>query len=227
MSPEQLKSSRDVDHRSDIWSLGVILFELVTGKRPFTATSITELAIRVAVDPRPPLPTGVPHGFDHVIDRCLAKEPTGRYVDLAHLAQALAPFAGPDGADLASAVARMLRVSPIGLLDGPTEITGAISPDVPPTVLPTGYAAPVPAGYAVPATVLPTGYATPALTPPPHVAAVMSVATPPPATTLGASAISREAPAAPPPRRWSLARHAPVRRRDRRGDPVTRVLRGQ
>ena len=63
MSPEQLRSSRDVDLRTDIWSIGVILFELITGKRPFNAQSITELAIRVTVDPRPPFVAPMPHGF--------------------------------------------------------------------------------------------------------------------------------------------------------------------
>jgi serine/threonine protein kinase len=50
MSPEQMRSSKDVDARTDIWALGVILFELMTGRPAFIADSVTELAIKVATD---------------------------------------------------------------------------------------------------------------------------------------------------------------------------------
>jgi serine/threonine-protein kinase len=126
MSPEQLRSTRDVDVRSDVWSLGVILFELVSGRPPFTAESITDLAIRVWMDPRPPFVGRMPNGFDEVIDRCLAKRSAERYPDLASLAHALAPYAGPEGAELAMMVSRVLGVAPGGMA----------------TVPPTSYSAP-------------------------------------------------------------------------------------
>src|SRR6185436_3040809 len=88
MSPEQLRSSRDVDVRSDIWSLGVILFELVSGAPPFTGESITELALHIAMDPTPPLVGPMPHGFDRLVHRCREKEASQRYPDLANLAHA-------------------------------------------------------------------------------------------------------------------------------------------
>ena len=93
MSPEQLRSARDVDLRTDIWALGVILYELVSQRVPFPAESITELAVKVAVDA--PLPLAVDPAFATVVWRCLEKPPERRYQTVAELAQALAPFASP------------------------------------------------------------------------------------------------------------------------------------
>jgi serine/threonine-protein kinase len=111
MSPEQLRSTRNADARSDIWSIGVILFELVTGRPPFTGESVTELALHIAMDPTPAMFDGMPHEFERVVQRCLAKDPAQRYADLAELAAALVPFAGPYGRELAAQVARQLRVA--------------------------------------------------------------------------------------------------------------------
>ncbi len=109
MSPEQLKSSKEVDARSDIWSLGIVLYELVSGRPPWDGESITELALRVAMDPIPRLENLGP--FEQVIARCLEKDPARRYQNLGELAEALAPFAEAGGPDLARAVSRVLRGS--------------------------------------------------------------------------------------------------------------------
>ncbi len=110
MSPEQLRSSRDVDARSDIWALGVVLYELVCGRRPFEGTSITELALKVAMDSAAPLPPGLPRGFADVINRCLEKEPDRRFSNVAVFANALAVFGGPGAKDQAAGVARVLNI---------------------------------------------------------------------------------------------------------------------
>jgi serine/threonine-protein kinase len=95
MSPEQMQSSKGVDSRADIWSLGVILFELLACRPPFMSESVTELAIHVAMTPAPPLRAfraDAPPGLEHVIARCLEKEPGLRYQTVGELAIALKDF---------------------------------------------------------------------------------------------------------------------------------------
>jgi serine/threonine-protein kinase len=96
MSPEQMRSAKDVDALTDIWALGVILFELVAGRPAFVARSLTELVLKVTNDPPPPLRSlrpDAPPGLEAVVSKCLQKDPRQRYRNVADLAQALAPFA--------------------------------------------------------------------------------------------------------------------------------------
>jgi eukaryotic-like serine/threonine-protein kinase len=95
MSPEQMRSSKDVNAQTDIWALGVILFELLTGRVPFLGETVTEVAIHVATQSPPPIrslrPDAIP-GLEAVIFKCLEKQRDNRYPTVADLAVGLLPF---------------------------------------------------------------------------------------------------------------------------------------
>ena len=102
MSPEQVRSTDSVDVRSDVWSLGMVLYELLTGTTAFSASSITELCAMILEAPPQPLEVhrkDLPSGLVDVISRCLDKDPGRRYQNVAELALALMPF-GPKRARL-------------------------------------------------------------------------------------------------------------------------------
>ena len=115
MSPEQMKSSRDVDSRADIWSLGLILYELLTGEVPFRGETIPEICIAVMNGEPEPITrfrSDVPEGLQAVLRKCLAKDRNARYPTTAALARDLVPFALAGArvhAERASAALKVVR----------------------------------------------------------------------------------------------------------------------
>jgi len=98
MSPEQMRAPDRVDYRSDIWSLGVVLYECLTAKLPFPASTLPEACLRVVQDP--PIPPShyrpdLPAGLEAVILRCLEKDRDARFPSANALAEALRSFQAP------------------------------------------------------------------------------------------------------------------------------------
>ncbi len=96
MSPEQMMSPRDVDSRTDIWAIGSILYELLTGHTPFDADSLPALGVKIATEQYVPARSRraeIPQQLEWVLGRCLAKRREERFATVADLAQALAPLA--------------------------------------------------------------------------------------------------------------------------------------
>ena len=112
MSPEQVRSLKNVDARADIWALGSILFELLTMSPVFQAPSASALCAMIAMDPPTPLRVRRPQAppeLEGVILRCLHKDPAGRFQDVAALADALVPFASERGRLSAARISRVVR----------------------------------------------------------------------------------------------------------------------
>ncbi len=95
LAPEQLRGEPPADHRADIWALGCVLYELITGERPFPATRFTELVTKILEAPPEPIPAGidVPAPIAAAIQRCLEKDRTKRFASTGELALTLLPFA--------------------------------------------------------------------------------------------------------------------------------------
>jgi eukaryotic-like serine/threonine-protein kinase len=95
MSPERVRNGPEVDHRSDIWSVGVVLHELVTGRGVFDAPTVAETCARVVSDAPLELEANeavLPPSLRRIIERCLERDPSQRYQSVEELAAALVPL---------------------------------------------------------------------------------------------------------------------------------------
>jgi serine/threonine-protein kinase len=143
MSPEQMQSSKAVDARTDIWSLGIILFELIAGRPPFAGESATELAIKIATEPPPPLRAfrpDVPPGLEAVLGQCLQKDRTRRFPNVAELSVALLPFAPRRSRASVERIAGTLQVAGLST----SALAMAASPQDPRTLVSAGQPTTVP-----------------------------------------------------------------------------------
>src|SRR5204862_1448047 len=95
-SPEQIRSTAELHHRADIWSLGAVLYELITARSAFVADSVRQVWTRILETSPTPVAAYCPEAapsLQAVIDRCLEKDPARRFQNVAELAVALLPFA--------------------------------------------------------------------------------------------------------------------------------------
>jgi eukaryotic-like serine/threonine-protein kinase len=134
MSPEQIRSTAEVDHRADIWSLGAVLYELLTGRSAFVADSVHQVWTRILETSPTPVAAYCPEAppsLQAVIDRCLEKDPSRRFQNVAELAIALLPFAPSRARLYAQRASSILGTTSDSILPAPIPSPLPISATVP------------------------------------------------------------------------------------------------
>jgi tRNA A-37 threonylcarbamoyl transferase component Bud32 len=134
MSPEQMQTTRGVDHRTDIYALGISLYELLAGKQPYYADTLPQLCAEVLTGTPTPirqLRADVPEGLGAVLEKAYARDREVRYQTIAELCAGLAPWAPVRSQNTLDRIARMAGVAPpvAGAAARPT--TGSLSGAMP------------------------------------------------------------------------------------------------
>jgi len=114
MAPEQIRSSKDVDARADLWSVGVVLYELLCGQPPFPGESLGAIFSAVLEKDAPEVKTRsprVPAALSAAVARCMKRDRTERYPDVLELARDIAPFGPPDSDARVTRIEQTLQAS--------------------------------------------------------------------------------------------------------------------
>jgi len=133
MSPEQARSAKAAEPRSDLYAVGVILYELLTKKRPYDGDSHNELVVKICTEP--PLPirnarADLPADLAAAVEHALVKAPAGRYENAQAFARALAPFADARSAGVLQRIEAGIQNTPLAAALAPTPL--ASNPGAPP-----------------------------------------------------------------------------------------------
>jgi serine/threonine-protein kinase len=137
MSPEQMRQTRSVDHRTDIYALGITLYELIAGRRPFVADSFPQICAEILTGTPTPireLRPDIPPHLAAVIERAYERERANRYQSIAEFVIALAPYAPARSQSALDRIARMAGVEAptLGRASNPPEAPAWQRPSSPP-----------------------------------------------------------------------------------------------
>ena len=122
ISPEQLRQSRDVDARADVWAIGVVLYELLTGLLPFNGTGVGSMFAAILEHTPHPLRLhrpDAPAELEAAVMKCLERSRAARWQNVADLAQALQPFGSRSSAASSERIMRVLPIIDVKVDDDP------------------------------------------------------------------------------------------------------------